>query len=139
VATFGLVVGLTASLAGCSEDTIVDPLPSRTEPTGLALAQVECPRAPVLSTMSEPAPAIIISDDTDTDRHMLCLMKALNASDRFLRRVERHRRLAERTAGSEGGSDEWRSETIERLEAGYTYEYTFTSGSDRLTVTGNSP
>jgi hypothetical protein len=138
-AAVGLVVGLTAVLAGCSVDKIVDPPPSQTEPTGLELAQVKCPGAPVLTTMSEPAPAIIISDDTRDDRHMTCVMKALDASNDFLRQVEQDRRLAERSADSEGGSDEWRSEPIERQEAGYTYEYTFTSGSDRLIVTENSP
>lgn len=55
------------------------------------------------------------------------------------RQVERDRRVAERVAIADGGSDDWTSKRFERLEAGYTYEYTFTSVNDRLTVTENSP
>jgi hypothetical protein len=130
-----LVASLTVLLAACTEDKTVDPPPSQATLSGLDLALAKCPDAPVLTTMSEPVPSVVISDNTTTNRHMVCIMKALEASDAFLQRVENDRRATQRAATSDG---EWTSERLTRSDAGYNYEYWFSSGTDRLTVLDNT-
>ena len=128
-----LLIVVAATGSACSRDVIVDPAPSQVEPTGLDLAQQQCPRLPVLmSTANDTEATLVITDRTPTDRHIICVMKSLNAPERTIRQVDEARRAAQGSGGPVSHSGEWRAP---RMEATYTFDYTVGYTSDRLTVT----